>query len=261
MFLNSTQPLDEVVLAGIPTLSQEHAWPGVSNKYAFLSTAKVIETLGAEGIKPYSVKTSYTRLEDKRGYTKHMMRFRQPSSDKPIVGGVHPEIVLTNSHDRGSSLCVELGLFRLVCSNGLVVSAGSFDAFRVRHVGTSIETVLSAVHSIVAQFPQVEDSVRRMQSIQLSASQRDHMAQLAMGLRWDADKVPFQAARLLSTRRSADAGLDLWTTYNVIQENLLQGQRRNYRYGVRGTRAVKSIDMDLKLNRGLWSLAEQYATA
>jgi len=30
---------------------------------------------------------------------------------------------------------------------------------------------------------------------------------------------------------------------------------------MRGTRAVQSIDTDLTLNRGLWQLAETYATA
>lgn len=261
MYVASNKPLNSVVLSSIPTLQAEHAWSGVSSKYAFLSTAKVIDALSAEGILPYSVKTSRTRMEGKQGYTKHMLRFRPESNQLPIVGGVHPEIVLTNSHDRGSSFIIELGLFRLVCSNGMVVSSGVFDAFRVRHAGTHIEEVLNAVHSIVGQFPQVEESVRRMQSIQLTDTQREHMAQLAMGLRWDAEKVPFAAARLLATRRQADQGKDLWTTYNVIQENLLQGQRSNRYQFARATRAVGSIDMDLKLNRGLWSLAEQYATA
>lgn len=262
MFINSDRPLDSVVLAGIPALSKEAPWHGVSSKYSFLSTAKVIEALGSEGIRPYSCKTSYTRMEDKRGYTKHMLRFRTEGTAAPkIVGGVHPEIVLTNSHDRGSSFIVELGLFRLVCSNGLVVSSGVFDAFRVRHVSTDIEQVLGAVHSIIGQFPQVEDSVRRMQSIQLTDSQREHMAALAMGLRWDADKAPFEPARLLSTRRAVDQGTDLWSTYNVIQENLTQGTRSNYRHA-RATRAIKSIDSDLTINRGLWALTESYtATA
>jgi hypothetical protein len=258
MFINSTQPLNDVVLASIPALSKTEPWHGVSSKYAFLSTAKVIEALGSEGIKPYSCKTSYTRMEDKRGYTKHMLRFRQPSTDKPIVGGVHPEIVLTNSHDRGSSFSIELGLFRLVCSNGLVVSSGVFDAFRIRHVSTDIDTVLGAVHSILQQFPQVEDSIRRMQGVQLTDSQREYMAQLAMGLRWEADKAPFESTRLLSYRRSADSGKDLWSTYNVIQENMLQGQHVRA-YHSRSTRAIKSIDSDLAINRGLWSIAERYA--
>jgi len=266
MFINSAvKPLDAIVLAGIPTLSAERAWSGVSSKYAFLSTAKVIESLSSEGIKPYSVKTSYTRNAEKYGYTKHLVRFRPHKSEAIAdrsIGGVHPEIVLTNSHDRGSSFCIELGLFRLVCSNGMVVSSGVFDAFRVRHVGTSIAEVLKAVHSIVGQFPQIEDAVRRMQAVQLTDYQRESMASVAMGLRWEAGKAPFEASRLLSTRRSADSGLDLWSTYNVIQENLTQGQRANRYMHSRGTRAIKSIDSDLSINRGLWQLAEQFtATA
>jgi hypothetical protein len=265
MQVSSNQALDSVVLSSIPTLQAERPWSGVSNKYAFLSTAKVIEALGSEGIRPYSVKTSSTRLEEKRGYTKHMLRFRpadsQAIADKSI-GGVHPEIVLTNSHDRASSFCIELGLFRLVCSNGMVVSSGVFDAYRVRHVGTSIEAVLHAAHAIVAQFPQVEDTVRQMQGVRLTGFQREQMAALAMGLRWDADKMPFEEARLLDVRREADRGTDLWSTYNVIQENLIKGQTGHFLMrNARSTRAIQSIDSDLAINRGLWSVAARYATA
>lgn len=264
MIVNSNQPLDAVVLQSIPTLHAEHAWSGVSSKYAFLSTGKVIEALASEGIRPYSVKTSRTKDESRREYTKHLMRFR-PTDAPKIVGGVHPEVVLTNSHDRGSSFAIELGLFRLVCGNGMVVSSGVFESYRVRHVGATIEDVMQAVHSIVGQFPQVEDSVRRMQGVTLSDSQRDEFAQLAVGLRYPNVLAPFGHSRLLSTRRMEDRGTDLWSTYNVIQENLLQGQHgtgsRYYRSHDKAIRAIKSIDADLSINRGLWALAEQYATA
>jgi len=244
------------------------AWGGVSDKYSFLSTASMVEALGARGIHPYSVKESRTRIDSKVGFTKHMLRFR-PDGIPKIVGGVHPEVVITNAHDTQSAFAIELGLFRLVCSNGMVVSAGVFESFRVRHVGASIDNVLEATYRIIDQFPQVESTVQRMQGIQLTDGQRETMAQLAMGLRWDADKVPFQAARLLSTRRTSDEGKDLWTTYNVIQENLLRGQsisrwgRVRHATGSydRSTRAVQGIDSDLTLNRGLWQIAEQYATA
>jgi hypothetical protein len=247
----------------------EHAWAGVSDKYSFLSTAHVVEALGSKGIHPYTCKESYPRIEGKRGFTKHMLRFR-PANVPKIVGGVHPEVVITNAHDTASSFAIELGLFRLVCSNGMVVSAGAFESFRVRHVGATIDSVLEATYRIIDQFPQVESTVQRFQSIQLTDPQREAMAQLAMGLRWDADKVPFESARLLATRRTEDQGKDLWSTYNVIQENLLKGQSMRYRgrfyhdgasRNPRSSREVKSIDSDLTLNRGLWAIAEQYATA
>lgn len=66
-------------------------------------------------------------------------------------------------------------------------------------------------------------------------------------------------ADVLQVRRHADDASDLWTTLNRTQENLVRG-------GLRGrsaagqritTRAVTGIDQDVKLNRALWTLADE----
>jgi len=143
----------------------------------------------------------------------------------------------------------------------MVVSSGVFDAYRVRHVGTEIDSVMNAVYHIVDQFPLIEDQVRKMQSVQLSDHDRNNFAAKALELRWNSGTAPVSYDRLLFSRRFADQGTDLWTTYNVIQENMLQGQSNRYHSHDKAIRAIKSIDSDLSINRGLWSLAEQYATA
>jgi uncharacterized protein DUF932 len=252
----------------------ERAWHGVSNKYSFLPTYDVVTALGNVGFHPYLAKQSHSRFEDKRDYTKHLVRFRNEGDiSRPMVGNVIPEIVLVNSHDRASSFSLELGLYRLICKNGLVVSSGILGRERVRHVSATIADVMLSASRIVAQFPKVSSLVERMQATQLSMSARENMAAMAMGLRWDADKVPFESSRLLSTRRDEDHGMDLWTTYNVIQENLLRGQsaRAWGRFKHQGetriprtSSEVKAIDTEMTLNRGLWEIASShlpYATA
>ena len=63
---------------------------------------------------------------------------------------------------------------------------------------------------------------------------------------------------MLTPRRYEDRRDDLWTVYNRVQESLIKGglsgrtvQGKNNR-----TRAVTSIDGDVKLNRALWVMAE-----
>lgn len=239
------------------------AWGGVSKKYTFLSTLDVVKGLGEQGIVPYQARTMGTRIEGKRDYAKHLIRFRQ-LGQSAMVGDVFPEIVLTNSHDRASSFHIELGLFRLICANGLVVSNGNFAGYRIRHVGSTVSDVIIATKILLAQFPYVGEHVAKMQAKQLTDDQRMHMAQLAMGLRWDADKAPFEAARLLNVRRDADMRHDLWSTFNVIQENLLRGQHVShhdrFNQHARSSRAVKSIDVDMELNRNLWELASTFSS-
>ena len=57
------------------------------------------------------------RDEGRREHTKHMIRLRHASQ---INGAEANEIVLLNSHDGTSSYQMLAGMFRFVCSNGLV---------------------------------------------------------------------------------------------------------------------------------------------
>lgn len=257
---NSFSPIE---LNALPnSVLAVHPWERVSKDYAFLSSLEVTKALGEVGLYPYLVQQAGTRIESKDGYTKHLMRFRS-STIKPLTGNVYPEVVLINAHDRASSFMVELGLFRCACLNGLMVSLGNWGKYRIRHVASSISDVLVAAEAVVDMFPMIEERVSRMQQTMLTWAQYSAFAEQAMSLRWEAGKMPFEAHNVLRVRRTEDNATDLWTVFNVIQENLLKGQRnimRQSRYGApqRASREVKSLDMQMSLNHGLWELAESY---
>jgi hypothetical protein len=244
----------------------EKPWGGVSSKYTFVSTSEVVKALAVEGIRPYLAKSSRTRNESKWGYTKHMLRFRQDGAE-PLPGGVYPEIIIINSHDTGSSYIGELGLYRLICKNGMVANYGTFAKYRGVHMGLSLENVIAGVFGIMAQFPRVADSVKAMQAHTLDASQRIAFAEQAARLRWNSDKLPIEPTVLLTTRREEDIDPTVWNVFNTVQENLITGQSirtygpsfSGYRRVTRSTRAIGSIDADLKINTGLWELASSFA--
>lgn len=128
------------------------------------------------------------------------------------------------------------------------------------HIFSSIDAVMLAVQNNINEvFPLAIDTVERFTKIELSWEKQTELAELALGLRYpEKDKRPFEAARLLEINRDADREPTLWNIYNRIQENLTQGQaRRNATE--RTSRRVTSIDVDMKINRGLWELAEQFA--
>lgn len=261
VYIRSKSPIDNSTLAAhIPSAYATQAWQGVSNRYAFLPTAEVIHALQANGLACLSAKQSGTRKEGKEGYTKHSLRFRVVNSiyNTPILGEVFPEVILTNSHDRGSSFIVEMGLYRTVCSNGLVVAIGSLSSFRVRHVSSTIDGVLESVQQVINQFPLVEETVRALKAKTLTITEAEKYSELALGLRYDMGKAPFSATRLLSLRRTEDAGYNLWSVYNVIQENLT-GQTIRRNRAEHSSRAIRSIDSDLGINRGLWALTQSFA--
>ena len=72
--------------------------------------------------------------------------------------------------------------------------------------------------------------------------------------------------RLLSYRRREDmpdgsGARSLWATYNVVQENMIRGGlvARNTSGRIHRTHKIMSIDRDVRINRGLWALTEQFA--
>jgi Domain of unknown function (DUF932) len=162
--------------------------------------------------------------------------------------------MLVNSHDGSSSFQIMAGVYRLVCANGMIVG-NSFAEARVRHTKNVPDEIVDASFRVIESLPGIADGIESMRAITLEAGEREAFAAAALTLRYP-DEAPIRPAQLLSTRRSADTSSDLWTTFNVLQENLLQGGQRRADLR-RRTRKISSISEDVRLNRSLWTLAEE----
>ncbi len=163
-----------------------------------------------------------------------------------------------NSHDGTSAYQLRVGLYRAVCTNGLVVSVGAFPSFRVAHRGDVVANVVQAALEIGERFAVLASSVERLEGRRL-----DHLEQLDFATRALALRFPggaesgLEPARLLVPRRAEDVGNDLWRTLNVVQENVLRGgiPRRSASNRLIRTRAITAIREDVRINSGLWDLA------
>jgi hypothetical protein len=250
-----------------------------SDRYTHIPTLAVIEGLAREGFIPVKAMQCKVRNMAKREFTKHMLRFRhvdaKPSNGQ---GGLVPELVLVNSHDGLSSYQLMAGIFRIVCANGLV-SGEMYDAIKVRHKGDIVHNVIEASYSIVDQTKRMLGAAERMGSIELLREEAHVLGAAAHQLVFTPDTVNSETGEriegdargkaitvdaLLRPRRTDDTKRDLFTTFNVIQENVLKGGRGGYMRSnkqVRYTsmREVKSIDRSNALNRALWTLAERMA--
>ncbi len=248
-----------------PSIFAQHADAARSERYRFAPTIEVVDALREEGFMPVKVTASKAKTEEGVDYVKHSIRFRREQDMETKlakVGGVFPEIALTNSHNGTSGFIVDPALLRLVCSNGLIVS-NSQGALRDRHGGKDDLTgrILEGVFSIVEDFPKVADSIETWSEIMLDDDQRGAFAKAALSLRFEEEDGVAPPA-LLQPRRYNDTKRDLFTTFNVVQENLIRGGMRMARSETgrrRNSREIKSVDRDLKLNRALWTLASEMA--
>jgi len=241
-----------------PSVLAESAHESRGERYTFIPTIDVIEGLRREGFQPFEVRQTRVRDQSKREHTKHLVRLRHESA---ITSADEvPEIVLLNSHDGSSSYQLLAGIFRFVCSNGLI-AGDIFSDVRVRHSGRVVDDVIEGSFRVLENTQEIADRIESYKAITLSAPEQQVFANAALQLRWDEDQTPVTAERVLRPKRWADNKTDLWTTFNVVQENLIKG-------GVAGrattgrrltTRGVGGVNENVKLNRALWTLADGLA--
>lgn len=247
-----------------PSIFATQPWHEMSPRYTFIPTIDIVAKMRSEGFLPYSAVQSRTRTEGKQEFTRHMIRFRDTRrGDAPAIrhlGEISPELVLTNAHDGASAFMLDAGLFRLVCLNGLVVSQGEFSQIKARHSG-SAEGIIEASYEVISQFPKVLESVEQFSRLRLTAPQQVAFAHAALELRYDDPyAAPATPAQLIQPRRSEDTAPTLWNTFNTVQENLVNGGLRgqNPETGRRTRiRAITGIGENVRLNKALWTLAEE----
>lgn len=266
-----TNPLTEEQLRSlVPSAFAASAHESRSARYVHIPSTRLLSALSDNGFVPYSARQSKPKTSDRYNYAKHMIRFRHIGGGRIArVGDVAPEVVLVNAHDGTSLYQLFAGLFRAVCLNGMVVSAGNIEEVRIPHKGNVIDQVIEGSFRVLESAKLSLEAPERWSGITLSPQQRLAFAEAAHALRFaDADgniNTPIKSTQLLEARRQEDTSKDLWTTFNVVQENVLRGglhgvgRDANNRPRRVTTRSINGIDQNVKLNRSLWELAEKTA--
>lgn len=252
------------------TVQQQHERGDLSEKYAFVSTSHLVDTMQGLGWYPAKITENRVVKSTNLGFQRHMVRFR-PNGVRSILAkdDVFPEIVVVNSHDGASSIKLFAGLFRLVCLNGMIVSDASYGSYTIRHVGYADDQVREVVHQIADGVSGITDKVRDMREITLTPNEQGVFAMAALIAKYgeeDMERRMFDPSALVLPARQVDKDPTLWNTFNTVQEKLLNGGKFEFgkkdRKGVNNLRKsvkVSSISEDVRVNQALWFLAENMA--
>lgn len=258
--------LSDAALAAIaPSIFAAEPHASRSERYLYVPTVDILNGMRRAGFMPFSVKQGKSRDENKREFTKHMIRFRHSDATADRTG-LFPEVVLINSHDGSSSYRLMAGIFRAICENGLIIGDKQ-DEVRVQHSGKILDKVVEGSYRVIETSQKTLAVVDEWSRIQLNSTEQLAFAEAARVVRFGDSEgevtTPIQARQLLGVRRSEDEGADLWRTFNRVQENALQGglTARNNNGRRISSRTVNGIDADVKLNKALWVLAEALAAA
>lgn len=243
--------------------------PTVTSKYDFVDTMGAVEILQDYGFKPVFAQQKPSRKSSNIPFASHLIAFAQDLEDNPH----RPEILLWNSSDGSQSLRLLSGIFRFACDNGIVCGEGLQAKFR--HIGGKTAGFENLVQEQAKNMPKAMAKAETMQAIKLDLKQQQDFAADALSLRWNcAIDATWDAAgsfwdaqsmqQALAPKRIEDAPQDLWTVYNRLQESILGGGISLLSVTAKGAKdrqakAVQSLKETVRLNQGLWDLAEKVA--
>ena len=242
----------------VPSLFATSPAEHLTERYKFISTQDYLSALDARGW----VVSDATQAKVRKGspeHAKHLvtLRHKDHGSQFPELGSITPQISLLNSHNGTSVVEGMLGIFRLVCSNGMMTASAMFQAFKFRHTQTAKEVASVLTDGFFDHADDLIDTAQRWADIKLTNDQQIELAVVARNLRFGEDSS-VDPAQLLTARRSQDQGDSLWLSFNRLQENVTQGGIRWN--GMRRTsRNLTNIAQRVDVNTKLWEAAENLA--
>jgi hypothetical protein len=250
--------------------------PNVSDKYVQANTMTVIDDLAKLGWFPVQAKQCRAKKNSSGVRSFHMIALQNPNikimktnADGTKVVDTYPRIIMTNSHDGYNSFKFMLGLFRLVCSNGLVVCDNQMVNMSIRHINYTFEELRRIVAQAIEEVPNIVNTMNKMRTIELSEEQKKNIARSMFKIRKNVEEdaqieVSDEVLEdILSPVRPEDYRNDLWTVFNICQEKMIKGgfSASSNNNKTRKQRGITSIKKDIEFNQRLWGVASEYLAA
>lgn len=247
--------------------------PNVSGRYVQANTATVIDDLAKLGWYPVEAKQCRNKKNSSGIRSFHMVAFQNPdikitktNDDGSSVVDTYPRIILTNSHDGFNSFKFMLGLFRLVCSNGLVVCDNQMVNMSIRHMNYTFEELRMVVKTAIEEVPNIVNTMNEMRNIQLTDEQKQELATEVIKIRKGIEENETYEVEqdvvedILTPVREEDKSNDLWTIFNICQEKLIKGGffNKTNKNKLRKVKSITSIKKDMEYNQRLWLTASRY---
>lgn len=232
-----------------------------SEKYQTLHTSEVIKFMGNEGYKVTGAQQMYAFKKDNR-FTRHLILFTHEEFLGEDGGNldVVPRVLMFNSHNGTTALKLQTGFYRFVCANGLIVG-DTTSLVKLRHSANGLDLLNDQLQHSAQVARNSGNLIEKWKNKTLSPGAMETFAQEAVKLRTRSESSVYDAASVLEPRREEDDKNDLWTVFNRVQENLMQGKIRGEKESGRlvTLRPLTNIRRSTEFNQALWSLAEKVA--
>jgi hypothetical protein len=277
---NQFLSFDEVSSRAPAAFTAGHA-DSLSGIYGEVDTTNVIQIMQDYGYRITQAAQKKSRKASDLPYAEHLLAFQSPELNRMFNPENRPEIVVYNSRNGMSSLKIFSGVFRFICSNGMIAGEGMMQ--KVRHTKTRVVGVEDAIRHSIETLPTVMEQIDRFKSIELDPNTLMSFARKAAELRWETvdtlddigqdargsfayDDTIQQLSRMV--RRHDDVSMDLWSSLNRVQEHLIRGgidimsvTDKAPHGKMRVASPIRSVAESVRVNRDVWQIAEEFAEA
>ena len=250
-FIPVNNNIDKTI-AFAPSLDQKFIKSSdIKQTPTYIQTIDVVKNLQDQGWKINGVCEQRGR---NRKIQNHYVKLEHPDFTIQHKGKTEglANIYVTNGCSGKSPLNLDLGMYRLVCSNGLI-RKDSYMERSFRHNETSLRRIPIALQDINKHAQRILTEFNKLKHKELTPQEAMALASNAAKLRFEDNTV--DVTQLLRSHRAEDEGNDLWSIYNRIQENLTKSNLLVDRDGklISGTSSVQN---DIKINQDLFELVE-----
>lgn len=250
-----------------------------SEHYSTTDDLKAVRTLNENGWFVSQYKQVKAHNADKSQFRTYLATYTHESGlEIPEEGKL--TVLQKGSHDGSKKLVFNLGFYRFICANGMVAGESLFNPLEIKHIGDKPAQLDAVVSRLLGIAPALFDKIKEFQGLNLTESQALGFAHEALALRF-GEEAPVRPEDVLVPLRHADATNSLWRVLNRVQERLIKKTNLIGTYKKpmvdkdknpvldfagkpavvtfqRAVTGVKGIDLDLKINTGLWDLADRY---
>jgi len=248
-----------------PQIYTESPIDSVSAKYSFLPTFQIIEDMEKLGWFVSDAKAMTSKNPVQLTYGKHLVKFYNPEIailDENGEVEAYPEVLIINNHRGWGRLRFEIGVFRLICSNGLVIKDKDLGSFNLRHFGYSFGELQQLVNNAVGALPVVVGRINAFTEKVMTEDEIKNFVTKAAAIRFgeDAAMTEEELVLMVESTRKEDEGNTLWKVFNRVQEHLTHGGFvvKNKAGKQRKVRKITNMLADVELNQNLWEMATQF---
>ena len=234
------------MLAFAPSLREDYfAKVHAPQPRNFINPLETVQSLQQEG---WQIEGVSERYGSNRKVDMHQVRMWHPDiAMKAPSGKIEGTSNLYVTNDfQTEKMTMALGMYRLVCKNGLVAFA------KDNYTINSEDQIQQVLTGIEKEAQQMMNGFRMLKEIQLPELVQRDLAKEALRIRFGGGMAyNIEPSQLLKLNRDEDAGSDVWHVYNRVQENLIKPAMLRNKQNV-GVNGVFDLGENIRINQALY---------